>query len=369
LATPDFTVVIPARNAAPTIERAVASAAAQNPTSILLVDHASSDDTVKLARRAGGGRLAVRTAPAEATLGQVRQLGLDAVETEYGMWLDADDELLPGRAERLLGRLDAEGGDFAFDEVELHDGTTGQRLRRLPIPTFIGERQLVRLFERNVLPGPGVPAFRTSAARAIGFDPALHGAEDVDLLLRAVAADRRILLVREAGYRQFAFPRTLSRDLTNQAQMVRAALAKHDPLDVEQRYRRAGYHPRTIAWGMVAFLTLRGDYYAALTWIDRLPPGSRREFQRGTLLAALGRHDEAVAPLEAAFDEAGAPELCNNFGVVLAALNRTVEANSLFADALRQFPDYHDASVNMLSDRPSRLTMLPLRSEPARTDY
>jgi tetratricopeptide (TPR) repeat protein len=365
----DFTVIIPARNAAGTIERAVTSALAQRPSAILLIDHASSDGTAERARRAGGALLHVLTASAEATLGQVRQLGLDAVATAYGMWLDADDEVLHGRAERLLGRLEADAADFAFDEIDLYGGATGERIRRLSIPSFLGERQLVRLFERNYLPGPGVPAFRTSAARALGFDPALHGAEDVDTLLRAVAADHRIALVRHVGYRQFAYAGTLSRDLGNQALMMRVALGKHDPLQVEARFRRAGYHPRTVAWGMVAFLTQRGDYRAALTWVERLPPGSRREFQRGTLLAALGRHDEAVAPLEAAFDEAGAPELCNNFGVVLAALNRQVEANSLFADALRQFPEYHDASVNLLSERPSRLTLLPLRSEPVRADY
>ena len=365
----DFTVVIPAKNAAPTIERAVTSALAERPSAIILIDHASTDGTAERARRTAGAALTAIAAPAEATLGQVRQLGLDAVRTPYGVWLDADDELLHGRVERLLGRLDADGADFAFDEIDLYSGSTGQRIRPLPIPSFLGERQLVRLFERNYLPGPGVPAFRTAAARALGFDAALHGAEDVDVLLRAVAADHRIALVRHVGYRQFAYDGTLSRDLGNQALMMRVVLGKHDPLAVEARFRRAGYHPRTVAWGMVAFLTQRGDYRAALAWVERLPSGSRREFQRGTLLAALGRHDEAVAPLEAAFDEAGAPELCNNFGVVLAALNRTVEANSLFADALRQFPEYYDASENLLSERPSRLTLLPLRSDPVRADY
>ena len=76
-----------------------------------------------------------------------------------------------------------------------------------------------------------------------------------------------------------------------------------------------------------------------------------------------------AGPLERAFYEAGTPELLNNFGVTLAALDRMPEATSLFGDALRLFPAYRDASANLLSERPSRLTLLPLRTEPFRSEY
>jgi glycosyltransferase involved in cell wall biosynthesis len=366
----ELTIVIPARNASTTIERAVASALAQNPSSIVLVDHASSDDTAARARAAAADRLVVLTAPEAATLGQVRQLALEAVRTRYGMWLDADDELLPGRAERLLDTLAQDDADVAFDEVDLHDGATGTFLKRLPIPDLLGEgRQAVRLFERNYLPAPGVPAFRASAATSIGFDPAMHGAEDFDFLLRAIVAGRRVALVRHVGYRQFAYPGTLSRNLQNQMTMTRAALRKHDPSSVAALFRRAGFTPRTSAWGMVSFLILRGDYWEALAWLDRVPRGSRRDFHTGTVLAALGRHADAEAPLRRALDDCVSPELLNNFGVVLAALNRIEEAADMFADALHHFPGYSDANANLLSGSPSRLTLLPLRDEAARSDY
>src|SRR5258706_16481728 len=104
----DVTIVIPARNAARTIGRAVASALVQVPSRILLIDHASTDDTAGVARGAGSDRLTILSAPAAAMLGEVRQIGLDAVRTEFGMWLDADDELLPGRAARLVSRLQSD---------------------------------------------------------------------------------------------------------------------------------------------------------------------------------------------------------------------------------------------------------------------
>ena len=366
----EFSILIPATNASATIERAVRSARAQGPATILLMDHACRDDTVAVARRAGGDLLEVLSVPGSATLGRVRQVGLEAIRTEFGMWLDADDELLPGRAARLVARLDAEDGDLAFDEIDLHDGITGAFTRRIEMPPFLGgRRQIVRLFERNYLPGPGVPAFRSSTARRIGFDPALHGSEDFDFLLRAIVEHASILLVRQVGYRQFAYPATLSKNFDNQLAMTREALRKHDPALVQQLFTRAGYHERTIAWGMVTFLTMRGDYARALSWLDTLPQGSRREFHRGTLLAALGRHAEALDPLRQAYDEAGVPELLNNFGVVLAALGRTVEATSLFADAVREFPGYRDASANLLTDQPTRLTLLPLRRESVPSEF
>ena len=366
----EFSILIPATNAAATIERAVLSARVQGPSTILLMDHACGDDTVAVARRAGGGLLQVISVPASATIGRVRQVGLEAVRTDFGVWLDADDELLPGRAARLIARLEAEGADLAFDEIDLHDGVTGAFLRRIAIPTFLGgRRQIVRLFERNYLPGPGVPAFRASTARRIGFDQALHGSEDFDFLLRAIVEDIGIVLVRQVGYRQFAYPATLSKNFDNQLSMTREALRKHDPAVVQQLFARAGYHERTIAWGMVAFLTLRGDFARALTWLEALPPGSRREFHRGTLLAALGRHAEAFDPLQQAYDEAGVPELLNNFGVVLAALGRTAEATTLFGDALREFPGYRDASANLRSERPTHLTLMPLRREALANEY
>ena len=364
-----LTVLILARNASSTIARAIRSARAERPSQIIVIDHASRDGTSEEAGRLRGDDLVVITAGEEATRGAARQMGLDRVTTLFGMWLDGGDELLPGRGARLIGQLEAHEADFAFDEIDLHDGATGAFIRRLEMPALIGgRRQMVRLFERNYLPGVGVPLFRTAAAREIGFDVSLPGAEDYDFVLRAVVAGRGIVLARQAGYRQFETDSTSSRDDAD-SPITKAVLRKHAPRTVEHLFRSAGYHERTIAWGMISFLTMRGDYGLALAWLDKLPQGSRREFQRGTLLAALGRHAEALDPLQQAYDEAGVPELLNNFGVVLAALGRTAEANSLFADALRELPEYSDASANLLAERPTRLTLLPLRREHVRSGY
>ena len=82
----EFSILIPATNASATIERAVRSARAQGPSKILLMDHSCRDETVEVARRAAGDLLEVLSVPASATLGRIRQIGLDAIRTEFGMW-------------------------------------------------------------------------------------------------------------------------------------------------------------------------------------------------------------------------------------------------------------------------------------------
>lgn len=363
----ECTIVIAARNAAATIARAVRSARAQACARIVLVDHASTDETAALARDAGGETLDVLEAPADATLGRVRQVALDAVETEFGLSLDADDELMPGRAARLVDTLNSQPADIAYDEVELHDGATGAPLRRLPIPLFLDGAGIAREFERNYIPSIGFPAFRTEAARRIGYDAALHGAEDVDFLLRAIAAGERIALVREAGYRQYAYPASLSRDADNQLAMLRVALRKHQPPAIETALSAAAVDGADRFRSMATFLTLRGDYDAALARVRQLPAGEERDFREGTLLAGVGRFADALPILQRAADEA-APERLNNLGVVLAALGRPDEAASMFRDALRRFPGYRDASANLAAATPVRLTWLPRRTEPVRHD-
>ena len=165
------TIVIAARNAASTIERAVRSAILQKNCPIILVDDFSSDDTVDRAKKAGGGRLTVVRPPEHRSLGLTRQTGLDAVDTPYGVWLDSDDEFLPDRVDRLVSALTRDQGDLASDAIELFDGSSSRFLRHLTIPDFLKEHHpLARLFERNYLQGVGYLAFRTEFARGIGYD-------------------------------------------------------------------------------------------------------------------------------------------------------------------------------------------------------
>jgi glycosyltransferase involved in cell wall biosynthesis len=98
-------VVIPAHNAAGTIARALASAAAQTaePAEIIVVDDASTDETVRVvldeAKRHPAGRVRVLRQERNRGPGSARNRGWDSASGRYIAFLDADDAWHPKKLE------------------------------------------------------------------------------------------------------------------------------------------------------------------------------------------------------------------------------------------------------------------------------
>jgi glycosyltransferase involved in cell wall biosynthesis len=382
------TILIPARDSARTIQRAVVSAVAQDAARVLLIDDWSSDQTADMARRACPTLDVIR--PVEhRTLGFARQTGLDAVTTPFAIWLDADDELLPGRTSRLVEAMTRAGTDFAADAVELVDGRAGGVLGTLSIPSFLRrDNTMGRLFERNYLPAPGSVAMRTETAQRVGYDVTLHGAEDVDFLLRGVAAGSRWSLLAEVGYRQWAYASSVSRGLDRQHDMTRRALLKHGYADVETCLRRGGWSALVTEWALISMAIFRDEYDAALDRIGTvranspdhevvvepdgpcpLPEGWRLAFHEGTLRLLAERVCEAVPLLERAEALTSQPDSSNNLGVAYARSGRWESASTCFRRALDLEPGYLDARVNLERPDTLRVTTHPLRRFAVRRDY
>lgn len=103
MSTPaDVSVVIPARNVAPWIGEAIASVAAQtHPAAameVILVDDASTDDTVNVARqalRASGIRHVIARNDRPAGPGGARNRGWRRAKSAWIQFLDGDDYLAP----------------------------------------------------------------------------------------------------------------------------------------------------------------------------------------------------------------------------------------------------------------------------------
>lgn len=388
--TDRLTIMIAARNAASTIERAVRSCVNETSEPLLLIDDHSTDDTVALARAAAGGHVTVIPAPDPGGVPIARQAGLDAVTTPYATWLDADDEWVPGRVAGMVAALDA-GADVVVDDFDLHDGGTGVWLRRLSAPPFLRvPGGAVRLFERNWLPGDSPVGFRVSAFRdAGGYDAGVFGPESYDLLLRAVARGARFSWNDRVGYRIYAYPTSVSRNISRQRAAVAAALRKHSYESVAALYRRAGYSERVTAWALVSIALFRMEPHEALRFLsDAAPDGSdpneilepegpwpfregwRAAFMRAAaLLSVGGRDDEALlACLRAeAFEETA--EGANNLGVALARVGRVDDARAAWQRADSLFPGYADARSNSQADVASAITTHPLRRLSSRNDY
>jgi succinoglycan biosynthesis protein ExoU len=111
-------VIVAAFNAGATVGSAVASALAlQETKEVILVNDASSDDTVAAATRAAQGspKLKVISFPKNRGPAAARNAALEASEGEFVCVLDADDYFIEGRLRRLLDRVG--DCDFIADDI------------------------------------------------------------------------------------------------------------------------------------------------------------------------------------------------------------------------------------------------------------
>ncbi|MBE2213781.1 MAG: glycosyltransferase family 2 protein [Opitutaceae bacterium] len=386
----NLTIILCARDAASTIERAIVSVLPEVDCRLLLVDDGCRDATVAIARQAAGDRLRVVAVPAPGGIPRARQMGLEVCETEYAAWLDADDAWVPGRAARILAALGG-GADVFCESIDLVDGASGRSLRRLDVPSFVRrERNPARLFERNHLPGDTQVGFRVATLRAAGgYDPEVYGVESFDLLLRVIARGAVFAYGDDVGYRMYAYSGSVSRHLARQRASLAAALKKHEYARVRAWCRAAGEADRVAAWVLVSMALFREEPGAALRFLEEASPaaadpreilepdgpwpfreGWRRAFQRGTCLALLGgRDEEAIVELRAARSLEVTAEGDNNLGVVFARAGRAEEARGCWEQALQRFPGYLDARMNLEDPGAGRITTHPLRRQASRSEY
>lgn len=194
--TPRFSVVIPAFNAARTIEATIRSVYLQTTGDfeIAVVDDGSSDDTVELARRLADERVTVlrqdHDGPAAA-----RNLAISHTRGRFVCPLDADDLLLPHFLERMGEALEMhEHAGFAYTDAWMLDDTT-QRVRRASAKAYQhpprnppdDPTEFVRLLlDRNFV--YGCTLIRRSVLETVGgYVDGVSGSEDYELWLRIAA--------------------------------------------------------------------------------------------------------------------------------------------------------------------------------------
>lgn len=179
----ELTVVIPAYNATRTIVAAVSSALASGADRVLVIDDASSDDTVAAARTAGAEVIALET---NAGASAARRRGLSLTTSDFVVFLDADDELVPDGVRASVARLAAEPHlSVVAGRVVgiLPDG------RRTSLARRFDEITATTLLERGHGPWPPGAAVvrRESAVGASDLDIPLIStryAEDYELAIR-----------------------------------------------------------------------------------------------------------------------------------------------------------------------------------------
>jgi len=104
-----ISVIIPARNAAGTIDRTLASLAGERDllSEVLLIDDGSGDDTARIALAAARKRDLPLTVKAGrfGSAGAARNAGIGEAKGRYVYFIDADDEMVPGGLRLLYDAL------------------------------------------------------------------------------------------------------------------------------------------------------------------------------------------------------------------------------------------------------------------------
>jgi glycosyltransferase involved in cell wall biosynthesis len=135
---------------------------------VVVVDNASSAPVPEL-----NGCQVVRS-PRRLSLGAARNLGLEQVATEYVLFLDADDMLLDGALDFLLGRISSDG-ELAISASSILDGDTGERHRtpRRFVARLVRWPRVFALADSiwSLLPIQGCAILRTRQVREAGGYP------------------------------------------------------------------------------------------------------------------------------------------------------------------------------------------------------
>jgi glycosyltransferase involved in cell wall biosynthesis len=266
-------IVIPAFNAAPFIERTLRSACAQTHAAIeiLVVDDGSTDDTAALVERlaASDARITLFRKP-NGGVASARNLGLQQARAEWVTFLDADDLWHPSKVARQLkyvkGRALNDGGAAVMTynwPIDAHD-----RIAGVPFPPTGLELYSLpsHLVIHPVGNGSNILVRRDIALAVGGYDPSYiaidaGGCEDLDFEL-ALTALYPIGVLREflVGYR--THDGNMSSNLPRMARAMAEVTRRHI-----ERHPQLPSKSRRWAWGVAHYYSMTNHRRAGLFYM------------------------------------------------------------------------------------------------------
>lgn len=214
---PAITAVIPVHNASATIARALESVKAQTlPVShVIIVDDASSDDSLDIARAAGIEDLEIVRLEQNAGPGAARNAGVTRASTEWVATLDADDAWKPTFLEEVSGaiaRFSADFGSCGGLRVKAYHGKNdvSRRLLKRPAGAYDLTDDFWRVALRFIPIHSSSTVVRRSLFLAVGGCPEdVRNGEDVALFMR-LWLNGRFAFVNEPLFESVAIPSGLS---------------------------------------------------------------------------------------------------------------------------------------------------------------
>jgi len=194
-------VVIPCYNSQAWIAETLRSVIDQQDVSlqIVVVDDGSTDDSVGVAREAGGNAIEIIQQP-NAGVSAARNTGTAAARGEFIQYLDADDLLTPGTLQARVSALTETGTDVAYtDWTRWERQSDGSFAEGGTISRTLGPRPDVDLLTDFWWP-PGALLYRRSLVDRIGpWKEWLPVIQDARFLLDAALCDGAFVYVHGVG--------------------------------------------------------------------------------------------------------------------------------------------------------------------------
>jgi glycosyltransferase involved in cell wall biosynthesis len=184
-AAPRISGVIPVRDRAGLVGRAIDSVLAQEGPSfeLIVVDDGSCDATPAVLSGYGERIVAVRQDPTGRSA--ARNAGIERARGEWIAFLDSDDAWLPGKLERQLAFHEAHP-EVAMSAHGLEKAHADGRIESAP-PDPLPDDSFLAIADHFAFV-PSAVMVRTDVAREVGgFDANFDGTEDLDFALRVAA--------------------------------------------------------------------------------------------------------------------------------------------------------------------------------------
>lgn len=237
------TVIIPAYKAAAFLEETIQSALNQTtpPERVIVVDDGSPDNGHEIAQRlaAADGRIL----PVQRTNGGLpaaRNTGLDHAKTDYVLFLDADDRILPDAIKRHLEAFQAFPNAAMVFGSNYNIDVNGARRSENKVPEENVTREALAM---RVTPCSSQCLYRRSALLKVGgANESLRSAEDIDLNLRLISlGEIRSFPEFVMEYRQHPnqMTKNMYRIATGHLQVLKANLGPGSSAPAPGLYRRA----------------------------------------------------------------------------------------------------------------------------------
>ncbi|GJD52174.1 Undecaprenyl-phosphate 4-deoxy-4-formamido-L-arabinose transferase [Methylobacterium crusticola] len=303
-------VIMPAFNAAATIERALSSALAQSHSEleVIVVDDGSSDATRDVVRLIAARDSRVRLLEDGGNKGPAaaRNAGFSAATGAWLALLDADDAWRAERLERMLA-VAGDRADVVFDNLLGFDAHTGGTIGPLfpSLPEVIGVSDMVAMTAPGSCINYGYlkPVFRRALVSEAGlrFDETLRTSEDLLFFLELLIVSGGATATREGYYvytmqvgssgRSSPYSHSKPYDVAVAAALARlreahaARLTPEESASVQHRID----HLRAIApVSDFHFARRTGDIRKLIDLLAR-SPAVRRELARGVARRMRGR--------------------------------------------------------------------------------